>query len=184
MRANDHAMLAGHLVRIETERLVLVPLDRSWRNDLIRLHRDPIVAHWLFQDRVPPDEDNDKRIAHYEDLWKTRGYGCFATIDKLSGVFLGRVGPVQTPETGRIEIVWSLMSTMHSRGLATAAARATIEFTFERSGLDVLDAYVRPDNTASQRVAGKLGFQLIDQRFLYAMTLNYYMLERARFGTR
>jgi RimJ/RimL family protein N-acetyltransferase len=170
--------------RIETERLLLVPLDRSWRQDLIRLHRDPVVAHWLFPDRVPADEDDDKRIDHYEELWKTRGYGCFAIVDKTSGAFLGRAGPVVTPETGRIEIVWSMMSTVHSRGLATEAARASINFTFASSGLDVLDAYVRPDNTASQRVAGKLGYRLIDQRFLYAMTLNYYTLDRARFGTR
>ena len=180
--ANDRAMSQD--VRIETERLILVPLDRGWRQDLVRLHRDPVVAHWLFPNGAPPEADDDKRIAHYEDLWNSRGYGCFAVIDKMSGVFLGRAGPVETPETGRIEIVWSLMSTMHSRGLATEAARASINFTFAHSRLDVLDAYVRPDNTASQRVAGKLGYRLIDQRFLYAMTLNYYMLERARSGTR
>lgn len=171
-------------VKIESERLILVPLDRTWRQDLIRLHRDPVVARWLFPNGAPPDADNDKRIAHYEDLWKERGYGCFAVLDKTNGAFLGRAGPVVTPETGRIEIVWSLLSTVHSRGLATEAARASVDFTFARSGLDVLDAYVRPDNTASQRVAAKVGFALVDQRFLYAMTLNYYVLTRAQFGTR
>jgi [ribosomal protein S5]-alanine N-acetyltransferase len=170
-------------VRIETERLILVPLDRAWRMDLIRLHRDPVVARWLFPDGGPAEADEDARIAHYENLWKTRGYGCFAVVDRMSGAFLGRAGPVVTPETGRIEIVWSLLSTVHRGGLATEAARASIEFVFARGGLDVLDAYVRPDNTASQRVAAKLGYCLIDQRHLYGMTLNYYTLERAHFGT-
>jgi RimJ/RimL family protein N-acetyltransferase len=171
-------------VSIESERLILVPLDRSWRQDLIRLHRDPVVARWLFPNGAPPDEDSDRFIDHYEDLWKARGYGCFAVLDKVSGVFLGRVGPGVTPETGRVEIVWSLLSTVHSRGLATEAAKASVAFTFARSGLDVLDAYVRPDNTASQRVAAKVGFALVDQRFLYARMLNYYALTRAQFGTR
>ena len=166
-------------VRVESERLVLAPLDRTWRQDLIRLHRDPVVAHWLFPNGAPLDEDNDKRIAHYEELWAERGYGCFAVTDKISGVFLGRAGPLVTPETGRIEIVWSLLSTMHSRGLATEAARAAIAFTWQHGGPTPLDCYVRPDNTASQRVAGKLGFQLIDERFIYAMTLNFYQLARA-----
>ena len=164
--------------KVETERLVLVPLDRSWRQDLIRLHGDPVVAHWLFPDGAPADEDNDKRIAHYEELWSTHGYGCFAVTDKVSGVFLGRAGPVVTPQTGRVEVVWSLMSTAHSRGLATEAARATIEFTWAKSDLPLLEAYVRPDNTASQRVAGKLGFFHVDQRFLYDMKLNFYELAR------
>ncbi len=169
--------------KIETERLILVPLDRSWRQDLIRLHRDPVVVNWLFGGKVPPDKDDDKRIAHYEELWKERGYGAFAVTDKITGAFLGRAGPVVTPETDRIEIVWSMLSTVHGRGIATESARAAIDFTFAQSDLAVLDAYVRPDNVASQRVAGKLGFQLIDQRLLYAMTLNYYRLERRGGGT-
>jgi len=167
--------------KIESERLVLVPLDRSWRQDLIRLHRDPVVVHWLFPGgKAPPDEDNDKRIAHYEELWAERGYGAFAVTDKISGAFLGRAGPVVTPETGRVEIVWSLFSTVHGQGLATEAARSAIDFTLVHSDLEVLDAYVRPDNIASQRVAAKLGFRLIDERALYGMTLNYYRLERQR----
>lgn len=181
---NDGAMTDTGAVRIETERLFLVPLDRSWRKDLVRLHRDPIVSHWLFPNGAPKESDEDSRIAHYEELWSTRGYGCFAVIDKMSGVFLGRAGPVVTPETDRVEIVWSLLSTMHSRGIATEAARATVDFTLRRSDLDLLDCYVRPDNTASQRVAAKAGFELVDERILYNMQLNYYTLARSRFGTR
>lgn len=158
-----------------------MPLDRSWRQDLIRLHRDPVVVHWLFPNGAPPDEDNDKRIAHYEELWRERGYGCFAVLDKMSGVFVGRAGPVVTPETGRVEVVWSLLSTVHAKGLATEAARASIDFTFARdASIDLLDAYVRPDNVASQRVAAKAGFAFIDERFLYNMQLNFYQLPRAK----
>jgi len=171
-------------IKITTERLVLVPFDRAWRQDLIRLHRDPVVAHWLFvSGKAPPDEDNDNRIAHYEALWAERGYGIFAVTDKRNGAFLGRAGPVMTPETGRIEVVWSMLSTVHGQGLATEAAQASIDFTFARSDLATLEAYVRPDNTPSQRVAAKLGFSLIDERFLYGMTLNFYRLERRRSGT-
>lgn len=165
--------------RLETERLVLVPLDRSWRQDLLRLHHDPVVAHFLFlKGKAPSTEDDDKRIAHYEELWSERGYGIFAVTDKLNGAFLGRAGPVVTPETGRIEIVWSMLSTVHGRGLATEAARAAIEFTLAHSTLALLDAYVRPDNVASLNVAAKLGFRLVEPRFLYGMTLNYFTLER------
>ena len=171
-------------VKLETERLILVPLDRRWRQDLIRLHRDPVVAHWLFLNGKPTAEDEDKRIAHYEALWAERGYGIFAVTDKVNGAFLGRAGAVVTPETGRVEIVWSLLSTVHGGGLATEAARASIDFTLAHSDLSVLDAYVRPDNAASQRVAAKLGFGLIDERFLYAMTLSYYQLQREAARTR
>ncbi len=165
-------------VKLETARLILVPLDRRWRQDLVRLHRDPVVAHWLFLNGKPTADDEDKRIAHYEALWAERGYGIFAVTDKLNGAFLGRAGPVVTPETGRVEIVWSLLSTVHGGGLATEAARASIDFTLAHSDLNALEAYVRPDNIASHRVATKLGFELIDERFLYAMQLNFYRLLR------
>jgi RimJ/RimL family protein N-acetyltransferase len=171
-------------VRVETERLVLLPFGRRWREDLIRLHRDPVVARWLFPERPSSEREEDDRIAYYQDTWRGRGYGCFAVIDKISGVFLGRAGPVVTPETGRVEIVWSLLSTVHGRGLATEAARASIDFTWTNSNLPMLEAYVRPDNTASRRVAEKCGFRLIDERFLYAMTLEFYQLPRPNEGTR
>lgn len=165
-------------VRIETARLKLVPLDARWTADLWRLHNHPIVVDWLFPNGPPTAEEEQRRVGRYEALWRERGYGIFAVLDKESENFVGRAGPFVTPETGRIEIAWTISPLVHAKGFATEAAEASIEFTFAQSSLDKLDCYLRPDNAASRRVAEKLGFRYRDTRYLYDRVLRYYELPR------
>ncbi|MCE9523665.1 MAG: GNAT family N-acetyltransferase [Alphaproteobacteria bacterium] len=166
-------------IRLETARLKLVPLAVRWREDLFRLFNDPVVADWLFLTGPPTREQLDKRIEASEVFWRANGYGMFAVLDKNDDRFVARVGAMVTPETGRTEIAWSTMPDVHSKGLATEAAEAAIEFTFARSNLQKLDCYLRPDNAASRRVAEKVGFRYQDTRYLYDRILRFYELQRA-----
>jgi [ribosomal protein S5]-alanine N-acetyltransferase len=165
-------------LRIETARLKLVPQDARWRGDLMRLFNDKKVADWLFLTGPPTEEQLDKRIEAAEAFWREHGYGMFAVLDKESERFVARVGAMPTPETGRIEIAWSTMPEAWGRGYAPEAAEAAIEFTFARSGLAKLDCYLRPDNTASRRVAEKVGFRFTDMRYVYDRVLRFYEMPR------
>jgi RimJ/RimL family protein N-acetyltransferase len=165
-------------IRIETARLRLVPLSVHWRNDLFDMFTDPQVAEWLFVTGPPTLEQLEKRIEAGEALWRERGYGMFAVLDKSDDRFVARVGAGVTPETGRVEIAWTTARAAHGKGFATEAAIAAIDFTFARSNLAKLDCYLRPDNTASRRVAEKVGFRYEDTRYLYDRVLRYYELPR------
>ena len=57
------------------------------------------------------------------------------------------------------ELGFHLHRAYWGRGLAEEAARAVIRFAFESLGLKTLFAGHHPENTASRRVLGKLGFQ-------------------------
>jgi RimJ/RimL family protein N-acetyltransferase len=85
---------------------------------------------------------------------------------------------METPGTGRVEIAWSSTRQVWGRGYATEATQAAIDFTFAHSDLETLDCYLRPDNTASRRVAEKLGFRFRDTRYLYDRPLRFYQLAR------
>lgn len=165
-------------VGVETARLKLVPLSARWNDDLLRLFHDPIVADWLFVTGPPTREQLEARTKIHEQIWAERGYGMFAVVEKASDRFVARVGPMITPETGRIEIAWSTLPDVFGKGYATEAAQASIDFTFARAKLDALDCYLRPDNTASRRVAEKVGFKYQDTRFLYERPLRYYKMPR------
>ena len=165
-------------LRIETARLILEPLDARWKDDLTRLFNDPQVAAWLFLTGPPTPEELSQRIAAAEALWRERGYGLFAVLDKRDEKFVARVGALVTPETGRVEIAWSTVREAWGQGFASEAAEASIEFTFARSNLAALDCYVRPDNGASRRVAEKVGFRYHDTRWAYDRVVRYYRLPR------
>jgi RimJ/RimL family protein N-acetyltransferase len=165
--------------RIETARLKLVPLSARWNDDLFNLFHDPEIADWLFLTGPPTREQLEARTVVHEQIWAERGYGMFAVLEKPTDRFVARVGAMTTPETGRIEIAWSTIKDAWGKGYASEAAKAAIDFTFANSNLDTLDCYLRPDNTASRRVAEKVGFRYQDTRFLYDRPLRYYRRPRA-----
>ena len=151
-----------------------MPLSARFNDDLVRLFHEPEVADWLFLTGPPTRAQLEARTTLHEQVWAERGYGVFAVVEKASERFVARVGAMTTPETGRIEIAWSTIRDAWGRGYASEAARASIDFTFAHSSLDALDCYLRPDNTASRRVAEKVGFQYQDTRFLYDRPVRYY----------
>jgi RimJ/RimL family protein N-acetyltransferase len=163
---------------LNTERLTLVPLSARFGDDFVRLFHDRRVADWLFVGGPPTRAQLEARISLNEQLWSERGYGTFAVLEKPNARFVARVGPLTTPETGRIEIAWSTVPDAWGRGYASEAAAAAIAHTFAHSTLPVLDCYLRPDNTASRRVAEKCRFIYQDTRFLYERPLRYYRLTR------
>jgi RimJ/RimL family protein N-acetyltransferase len=164
--------------RVETARLILEPLGARHTDDLLRLFNEPVVAEWLFLTGPPTREQLTARVAVGEQFWRDNGYGMFAVREKATGAFVARVGAMPTPETGRIEIAWSTATAAHGKGYATEAAKASIAFTFARTDLTFLDCYLRPDNTASRRVAEKAGFRYQDTRYVYDRVLRYYKLPR------
>jgi ribosomal-protein-alanine N-acetyltransferase len=163
---------------VETARLKLVPLNARFNDDLFKLFNEPEVADWLFLTGPPTREQVDARTKIHEQIWAERGYGMFAVLEKASERFIARVGAMTTPETGRIEIAWSTIRDAWGKGYASEAAAASIAHTFAASPLDALDCYLRPDNTASRRVAEKAGFAYEDTRFLYDRPLRYYRILR------
>ncbi len=165
-------------VCVETARLKLVPLSARFNDNLFRLFHEPEVAEWLFLTGPPTREQLEARTTLHERVWAERGYGMFAVVEKASDRFVARVGAMTTAETGRMEIAWSTTREAWGRGYASEAARASIDFTFTHSPLETLDCYLRPDNTASRRVAEKVGFRYQDTRYLYDRPLRYYRVER------
>lgn len=163
---------------VETARLKLVPLSARFNDDLYRLFNEPEVADWLFLTGPPTRDQVAARTKLHEQIWAERGYGMFAVLEKASDRFVARVGAMTTPETGRIEIAWSTTRDAWGQGYASEAAAASIAHTFTASALEALDCYLRPDNTASRRVAEKVGFGYEDTRFLYDRPLRYYRLAR------
>ena len=165
---------------VETARLKLVPLSARWDDDLLQLFNEPEVADWLFLTGPPTREQLAARTVVHERLWKERGFGLFAVLEKQTGKFVARVGAMETLGNGRFEIAWSTARDAWGKGYASEAAEASIKHAFDHSGLDELDCYLRPDNTASRRVAEKVGFRYRDTRYLYDRVLRYYTLPRPK----
>lgn len=97
--------------------------------------------------------------------WQLLGYGMFVVEERGTGAFLGRIGPLQPKGWPGFEIAWGLTAEARGRGYAVEAARAAIDWSFEHFPLDRVISLIDPLNTASQRVAERVGERRTSEQF-------------------
>jgi RimJ/RimL family protein N-acetyltransferase len=139
----------GSQQRLETERLVLRPLTRG---DLGAYER--IGA-----------EQAEREVGEAEAHWAEHGFGPYAICDRETGALIGAleihfagdgIGGIEPDE---VEIGWAVAAYRRGAGIATEAARAAVDHTFATLAPDHVVAYIRLANSASFRVAAKLGMR-------------------------
>ncbi len=114
-----------------------------------------------------PDSEAElaERFHHNQRAWARKEEFTF-TIDALdSDVFLGRI--VIRKDQKAADGTWNIGYWIHpysqSRGYATEAGRAVVDFGFDRLEASVITAAAATWNVASERVLEKLGMKLISR---------------------
>ena len=93
------------------------------------------------------------------------GYGYFAVVLKDTGKLIGQAGLIKSEVNGEnvVEIGYIFDNTAWGHGYAVEAARACVDLAFHELGLNKLHATIRLENTASVKVAEKLGMRKTGQ---------------------
>ena len=94
---------------IETERLILRPWRASDIADNTAKLGDPLSEHFITADCKPVTDPMNgwRNAAIMAGHWVLRGFGMFVVEEKLSGKFVGRVGPFYPPGFPGIEVGWA-----------------------------------------------------------------------------
>jgi RimJ/RimL family protein N-acetyltransferase len=145
---------------IRTQRLLL----RGWREEdlvpLARINADPVVGRFL-RGRPETWEETVDQIERTRRHWEQWGYGRWAVEHVLDGAFLGFIGfSHHRWYPDEIEIGWRLDCAYWGRGLATEGAAAALRHGFTEPGFSRVISVIHRDNTASRRVAEKIGLRL------------------------
>jgi RimJ/RimL family protein N-acetyltransferase len=160
-------LAAGVIPILETERLLLLPLDRSRLEAFITLTADPeVMRYWAPEGEFARARAEENFAASLLRLTK-HGFGRRWIVLKESGSgvgftetkYFGSQGERVGPHT--VEIGFMLARSAWGHGYATEAATAICAEAFERLGLELLSAVHHPANTASQRVLAKLGMRFV-----------------------
>lgn len=154
---------------LETERLVL----RPFRDDDLDAYADvlghPDVRRSLHMPDTFSPMDAWTQMAAWRGQWELRGTGQWAVEERTSGRLVGRAGLHRPPRDDwpGIEIGWVLHPAVWGLGYATEAGRRSIEYAFAAfPDVDAVYSTILPENTASQAVARRLGFELVEERVL------------------
>jgi ribosomal-protein-alanine N-acetyltransferase len=166
---------------LTTARLNLRPFTTS---DVDPLHRILTVGDVLryYPTPDPPARDRVERlIAHQLKQWEEHGYGWWAAEFRENGALIGWNGLQYLPETEETEVGYLLARGFWGQGLATEGAWASVQYGFERLGLQTIIGITHPDNIASQRVLTKLGMSLTGPAHYFGMDCLHFAVDRASF---
>lgn len=144
-------------VELETERLKL----RMWRESDIDAYAemcaDPTVMRYLGPGKVFTRADSWRSIAFFMGHWQMRGYGHWAVQEKASGHMIGRIGFMNPEGWPAFEIGWTLARHVWGKGYATEGARTALQYAFNDLDQPHVISLIHPENTASMRVAERIG---------------------------
>ncbi|MBO6513633.1 MAG: GNAT family N-acetyltransferase [Phycisphaerales bacterium] len=158
---------------IETKRMRVRRLVESDARSMFEVYSDPEGCRWVDDGNPITLDECVLWIDVTHKNYQNRGYGMFAAEDRACGQggrsgqsgqvvgFCGIVHPNQQPEP---EIKYAIRRERWGQGLATELASGMLRYAEQELGISRVIATIAPENTASQRVAARIGMQLIDPR--------------------
>jgi RimJ/RimL family protein N-acetyltransferase len=151
-----------------TERLILRPFEEEDLDAYTGIFTSPEVRASLHLPDTYDRTDAWRSMALWRGQWELRGSGCFALEERATGRLVGQAGLnwPERPDWPGLEVGWTLNPADWGKGYATEAGAESIAYAFEVMGSAELFSVILPGNSASQAVARRLGFSLVDERVL------------------
>lgn len=176
---------------IETERLLLEPLDVSRLEDFVALTADPhTMRYWTPGGPFRRDVAEQNFAASLARV-RGHGFGRRWIVAKENGAGLGFADTkyfgqgCDDVSPDEVEIGWMLMPPEWGQGYATEAGSAVRDEAFDRLELESIVAVHHPANAASGRIMEKLGMAF--ERDVLAGSrwpLRLYRLTREQWASR
>jgi len=139
---------------------------------------DPEVMRYIGDGKALDQGQSWREIAMHIGHWGLRGYGQWALERKEDGASIGRAGLWNPPGWPGLEVGWKLARPTWGNGYATEAGAAAIEWTWATLDTDELISIIQPGNTASIRVAERLGMRKLRESTLKDQDVVIFGLER------
>ncbi|HEX8250718.1 MAG TPA: GNAT family N-acetyltransferase [Pyrinomonadaceae bacterium] len=142
-----------------TERLIFRTLDLSDAEDLYRIYSNPETMRFMGKGSVSVEEERGRIENHIRNYYERYGFGLWATVLKENNRLIGRCGLLYQEIGGvkDLELAYLLDPVYWGKGLATEAAAAIVKLGFTGYDFKRIIAVINSQNTASIRVAEKVG---------------------------
>ena len=166
------------MMTLETERLIL----RMFREDDFEQHAsicaDPEVTRFLGEGRPLSRFEAWRSMAMILGHWQLRGYGPWAVEERATGNLIGKIGFFYPEGWPDFELGWVLGRESWGKGYASEGARRALDYAFTEMGRDHVISLIHPENTASIKVAERLGERIEGQTELFDHAVLIYGISR------
>lgn len=153
---------------LETDRLILRPLELSDAEDFFAMDNNPEVHKYLWQNPTQEIAETIKIIESVRGQYEKNNIGRFATVLKETGEFIGWTGikyiddHIENGNTNFYDYGYRLNEKFWGKGYASEASVAWLDYGFNQMKIDKMNAYAHLDNGASNHILGKIGMSLIE----------------------
>jgi RimJ/RimL family protein N-acetyltransferase len=142
-------------VRIETARLLLRPPRLEDFEPLAAMSADPETMQFLGGPQPRPAAW--RGFAGMAGSWALLGFGMFSMIEKATGRWLGRAGPIRPEGWPGTEVGWAVTREAQGRGFAYEAAVASMDYAVDVLGWTEIIHCIDDGNERSGALARRLG---------------------------
>ncbi len=174
---------------LETERLILRPVEEADLAYFTDIHADPLVARYIGSGKPRTPQESRAWIERVMGWEREVGLSHLCLVARADGRRVGRCGlapydvelsnaanrvrplrgflgpssaPADLSVAREIELGYTLERSAWGQGFATEAARAVRDFAFAELELERLMSLIHPDNAGSAGVARKVGLARFD----------------------
>lgn len=141
---------------LATERLVLRELSIDDAPEFYRLNSDEEVMRYTGDDPLTSEEEAVRMLRNY-DHYRKYGVGRWAVISKKDNRFLGYCGFKYSADVDEYDIGFRFFKEEWKKGYATEAAKACLDYAFEKLCLNMIVGRAMKVNEASIKVFTKIG---------------------------
>ena len=152
---------------LETDRLLLRPLELTDAADMFAMDSNPNVHKYLWQNPTQTLEESTKVIEYIQAQYQKNNIGRFATILKETNEFIGWTGikfiddHIENGNTNFYDYGYRLNEKFWNKGFATEASIAWLDYGFNQMNIEKMNAYTHAQNGASNHILQKVGFQFM-----------------------
>lgn len=162
---------------LETDRCVIRELTLDDLDALFELYGDGEIDKYT-DPLYPYEEEKEFQRAYIENMYRYFGYGLWLVFSKETGKLIGRAGLEHREynEEIELELGYIIGTKYQGQGLATEVCEAILAFAKENTGFERINALIEVENTASEKLAKKLGFVHVEDYDLDGKIMLRYML--------
>lgn len=172
---------------IQTDRLILREILPTDVDGMFALDSDPEVHKYLGNKPVTSKEQVVAVINFIRQQYIDNGIGRWAVIDKHTNDFMGWAGlkfvtELTNNHQNYYDLGYRLRKKYWGQGIATEAAKASLQYAFEQLKTHEVYAMADCENIGSNKILKKLGLQFIEKFYYDGIEHNWYCIKRGEYG--
>lgn len=162
----------------QSPRIIIREFLPQEQQTFLALFKDNQVTEYL------PETSPERYVEMFNELlenYKKKNLSRWAIFDTTNNNFIGMcVARIFVHDTSQIEIGYVLSRAYWGKGIATEVCKAITQYSFANTNTNEVVAITDLDNTGSQNVLQKAGFERLNNLIRNEEELAYFKIERLR----